>query len=88
MYDGKISTGDMVRFTLRDVCCDSVGHILVADIDNRLIHLLDEDGHFICYILTKADNLSYPHGLCVDKEDRLWVAERFSKKIKVFQYLS
>lgn len=88
VYDGNISTGDVSKFTPRDICCDSIGHILVADFTNRVIHLLDEDGHFICYILTKADNLSYPHGLCVDKEDRLWVAERFSKKIKVFQYLS
>lgn len=88
VYDGNISTADVKKFIPRDICCDSIGHILVADFANRMIHLLDEDGHFICYILTKADNLSYPHGLCVDKEDRLWVAERFSKKIKVFQYLS
>lgn len=88
VYDGNISKGDVVKFTPRDICCDSAGHILVADFSNRMIHLLDEDGYFICYLLTKTDNLSYPHGLCVDKEDRLWVAERFSKKIRVFQYLS
>ncbi|XP_061175546.1 uncharacterized protein LOC133184470 [Saccostrea echinata] len=88
MYDGNLKLGEFKKFTPRDICCDSFGHILIADFSNRVIHMIDENGHFIRYLLTKEDGLSYPHGLCVDGEDRLWVAERFSKKIKVFQYLS
>ncbi|XP_078318960.1 uncharacterized protein LOC144620862 [Crassostrea virginica] len=87
MYDGNVSSGDVTKFTPRDICCDSVGHILIADFSNRLIHMLDEDGRFIRYLLTKEDDLSYPHGICVDAGNRLWIAERYSKKIKVYQYL-
>lgn len=88
MYDGNVKSSEFMKFTPRDICSDSFGQILVADFSNRVIHMIDEDGHFIKYLLTKEDELSYPHGLCVDSENRLWVAERFSKKIKVFQYLS
>jgi hypothetical protein len=88
MYDGNAKSSELGKFTPRDICSDSLGNILVADFSNRAIHMLDEDGRFIQYLLTKEDELSYPHGLCLDSEDRLWVAERFSKKIKVFQYLS
>ena len=87
MYDGNVGSGDVTKFTPRDICCDSVGHILIADFRNRLIHMLDEDGRFIRYLLTKEDDLSYPHGICVDAGNRLWIAERYSKKIKVYQYL-
>ncbi|XP_062605707.1 uncharacterized protein LOC134267529 [Saccostrea cucullata] len=87
MYDGNLKLGTFKKFTPRDICCDTFGHILIADFSNRVIHMIDENGHFMLYLLTKEDDLSYPHGLCVDGENRLWVAERFSKKIKVFQYL-
>lgn len=84
MYDGNILIGDVVRFILCDVCCDSVGYILVVDIDNCLIYLFDEDGYFICYLWIKVDKLFCLYGFFVDKEDRLWVVEWFFKKIRVF----
>lgn len=84
VYDGNILMGDVFKFILCDICCDSIGYILVVDFINCVIYLFDEDGYFICYILIKVDNLFYLYGLCVDKEDRLWVVEWFFKKIKVF----
>jgi streptogramin lyase len=66
------------------ITTNSQAHILVADYNNDRVHLLDQDGQFLRYILC---GLSCPYGLCVDIRDNLWVGEWHTAKVKRIKYL-
>ena len=63
---------------------DSIGHILVADCDNFVIHVIDKTGQFLLFI--DGCHLQYPWGLCIDRTDNLFVAECYSNDVKRIKY--
>ena len=72
-----------------DVCTDQMGHVLINDCSNHRIHILDQEGQFIQYILT-SQGLYQPETIDVDSEGYVWVGEyvRYSKgRVKVARYL-
>jgi hypothetical protein len=80
-YTGRPSnTGG--TFNPLGLTTNSQGHILVADYSNDLIHILNQDGQFLCYIR----DLEHPQGLCVDTRDNLFVAECLTAKVKKIKY--
>ena len=76
--DGKLryeytGQGDSL-FTPVEMCTDQMGHILITDYSNDRVHILDQEGQFIQYILTSHDGLQYRlETISVDNKGFVWV---------------
>ena len=86
-YEGQFDKYNK-RFDPRDVCTDQMGYVLIADdfINNR-IHILDQEGQFIQYLLTSDQDI---WTIDVDKEGYIWVGGGLVYKegnVKVHKYL-
>ena len=73
------------EFTPMGICTDQMGHVLITDFDNHCVHILDQEGHFIQYILTSQHGLHKPNTIDVDKEGHVWVGNNGC--VKVARYL-
>ena len=67
-----------------------MGHVLIADHNNHRVHILDQEGQFIQFILTSQQGLHEPITIDVDKEGYVWVGELVDinkGRVKVARYL-
>ena len=46
-------------------CTDVLGHILVCDGVSETVHLLDQNGGFLSFIVSEQQGIEYPRGVCV-----------------------
>ena len=81
-YTGQGDGGD---FHPRGLCTDSVGHVLITDQRNNRVHILDRDGRFRQFLLTKEQGLWRPVRIDVDNEGNAWVGDY--NGVKVVKYL-
>ena len=82
-YIGPPST-PRESFYPRGITTDSQGNLLTSDCNNHRIHIIDQDGRFLCFIHNCG--LQNPRGLCVDSQDNLFVAENNTGKVKKIMY--
>lgn len=82
-YNGHRLHPNGYPFLPSGITTNSQGQILTADYNNHCIHILAQNGQFLCYI----ENVKNPYGLCVDNHDNLMVAEHFTGDVKVIKYL-
>ena len=77
------------KFTPFRVCTDQMGHVLITDHINHRVHMLDQAGRFIQYILTSQQGLHKPRTIDVDREGYVWVGEEvgYKGRVKVARYL-
>jgi DNA-binding beta-propeller fold protein YncE len=76
----------MAEFRPGCLAIDSLCHILVSDTGNDLIHVLDINGQLLTY-LDSTCGVTGIYGIAVDCENRVWVAECHTAKIKIINYL-
>lgn len=65
---------------------DSFCNILVTDTGNDMIHVLDLNGQLLKFVDSTCGVTGF-NGIAVDCEDRVWVIECHTAKIKVINYL-
>ncbi|XP_061165980.1 pyrin-like [Saccostrea echinata] len=83
-YTGHTPAPKNQSFSPQGITTDSQSHIPTADSNNDCVHIIDQDGQFLCYI---DCGLSYPLGLCTDANDNLFVAQLRNKQVKKIRYL-
>ena len=76
-------------FDPRGVCTDNAGRILIPDYENARVDILDRDGRFLQYLVTKKQGLKNPSWIDVDSEGKAWVGENIwpTGYVKVVKYL-
>lgn len=67
-------------FSPRGITTDSYCHILIADINNKCVHIIDKDGKFLQYI---DCGMRKPWGLCIDSRDFLYLADSKKKSRQI-----
>ncbi|XP_019924600.3 uncharacterized protein [Magallana gigas] len=84
-YTGHPSLSKNEAFIPYGITSDSQSHILTSEFFKNCIHILDQNGQFLRYI----DNcgLEGPFGLCVDKNDNLFVCEYDNGNLNKIKYL-
>ncbi|XP_062610207.1 uncharacterized protein LOC134271990 [Saccostrea cucullata] len=63
------------------ICTDALMNILVCDYNTNSVHMIDIDGRFLRYLLTKKHNIMEPRSICYDHENHLvWVGSNLKGK--------
>ncbi|XP_013417990.1 tripartite motif-containing protein 2-like isoform X2 [Lingula anatina] len=65
------------------VAVDKLGHVIVAEKDNKRVQFFRSDGTFVKCIGNSEDGLNWPKGMLVHN-DSLYVVDNVSNNVKVF----
>ncbi|XP_062616514.1 uncharacterized protein LOC134278212 [Saccostrea cucullata] len=86
-YDGNKAQGLVEQFVPEGIATDSRGNYLVADYWNNTVHVIKDNGAFVCYLL--YGKIEGPTGIAIDDRDQLWVCEYSTSSgiVKVMSYL-
>ncbi|XP_061166952.1 tripartite motif-containing protein 2-like [Saccostrea echinata] len=82
-YKGHRSYSD---FRPYGIFADSDGHILVCDMENDSVHCLDQEGQFLCFVLTPGHGISGPSGLGIDNQSVLYLTQYNTNKVKMYRF--
>lgn len=82
IYPGFSST--MKLFNPHGITTDSQSRILIADYQNNCVHVIDQSGQFLFYII--GCEINTPYDLCIDTSDNLFVTEFSTGILKKIKY--
>jgi DNA-binding beta-propeller fold protein YncE len=83
----RYAIGDLFR--PKGIGVDSEGHIYVADAQNGLVQVFDEQGrllYYFGYAGTAARPLVAPAGVFVDRCNRIFVVDSLTRRLQIFHY--
>ncbi|XP_065937594.1 uncharacterized protein [Magallana gigas] len=70
------------------ICTDALSHILVCDVRTNTVQMINKDGRFLSYLLTKSQEMGDPYSLSYDvNTHRLWVGSWYNK-VYVYRYIT
>nr|XP_022289774.1 uncharacterized protein LOC111101543 isoform X2 [Crassostrea virginica]XP_022289776.1 uncharacterized protein LOC111101543 isoform X2 [Crassostrea virginica] len=75
----------------RGICTDVMSHILVSDLITSTVQMLDRDGQFLSYVLTRqTPGMNYkPYSLSYDVTTHaVWVGSEWNNTMSVCQYIN
>lgn len=74
----------------RGICTDALSHILVCDLITNSVQMIDRNGTFILYLLTKrALGVNVPRSLSYDVNTHLlWAGSWYNNKVSVYRYIN
>ena len=81
-YSGKKRSSD-----LTSIATDSVGHVIVADFNDNAIHMLNQDGKFLRYIVPSGKGIDKPRAVCMIGDDELIVGEYMTGLAKIIKLM-
>lgn len=90
-YRGQSSLPDSRShyFNPCGICTDALSHILVCDLNTSSVHMIDKNGKFLVYLLTRSNEIGSPRCLSYNaKTHRLWVATKDGHaEVRVYRYI-
>ena len=84
-YHGPNEVKMKQPFNPLGLCGDRYGNLLISDWGNHCVHLLNSDGEFQGFMLSKKDGLYKPNAMALDKEGHLWVGDG-NATVRVYKY--
>ncbi|XP_063434501.1 uncharacterized protein LOC134715890 [Mytilus trossulus] len=79
VYTGSSDSDE--HFNPNSICCDSEARIIISDYSCNKLHILDQSGNFLQYII--HSEIKNPFCVTIDCKDHLWIGLK-SGKIIVF----
>ena len=81
-YDSNVAKSKHKSFSPTNIATDVNHNILINDSSYDIVHVIDNDGHFLRYIEFPCNG-----GMSIDRDHNLVVGEETSGKIRIIKYL-
>lgn len=78
------------RLSPRGICTDSLSHILVVDTNTKSVHMINQDGQFLLYLLTNSQSQDIHYISCLSYDvnnSRLWVGSWKKNNVSVYRHI-
>ncbi|XP_022328640.2 uncharacterized protein LOC111127653 [Crassostrea virginica] len=79
--------GEKRASELSSVTTDTVGHVFISDFRGDKIHMLDQYGKFLRYIIPHGERIDHPRAICMLDDDELIVGEYLSGLSKSIKFM-